>query len=115
MLLSEIRLAELIALIKEGKEEKFYSWPEWRRTRADVLKMDNYECQCCKDKHKYRKAKIVHHVKHLKDRPDLALSIWDGDVRQLVSVCKDCHEQLHPESQKQFKNIRFPITQERWD
>ena len=89
-----------------------------KKSREDVLKLDHYECQRCKDvKHKYRKAKIVHHVKHLRSRPDLALSIWDEETgeRQLISVCKQCHEELHPESQRQFKNIRAPITEERWD
>ena len=62
-------------------------------------------------------ARIVHHVKHLRKRPDLALSIWDTDTgeRQLISVCKQCHEELHPESQRQYRRFYAPVTVERWD
>lgn len=115
-MISALRLKELAALVAAGREAVFYSWPEWLALREDVLKLDRYECQRCREeKHRYRRAKIVHHVKHLRDRPDLALSIWDGGARQLVSVCKSCHEELHPESQRQFKRIRAPLTAERWD
>ena len=117
-MIAPIKLKRLIDLINAGKEHEFYTWGEWLKSREDVLKLDHYECQRCKDvKHKYRKAKIVHHVKHLRSRPDLALSIWDEETgeRQLISVCKQCREELHPESQRQFKNIRAPITEERWD
>ena len=109
------RLAQLAVLIQQGKEYQFYSWPEWDAVRLDTLNLDNYECQQCKTKGRHSRAVIVHHVKHLRDRPDLALSIWDGQERQLVSVCKRCHEELHPESQRQYKPKAPPITQERWD
>ena len=110
-------MAQLRALIAQGRKEAFYSWPEWKSLRPEVLRLDNSECQRCKARGKYRPARIVHHVKHLEDRPDLALSVWDPDTgeRQLVSVCKLCHEELHPESQRQFRRIRAPLTAERWD
>lgn len=59
----------------------------------------------------------MHHVKHLKDRPDLALSIWDSETgeRQLETLCKFCHEEEHPESLRQFKPMATPLTLERWD
>lgn len=117
-MITQMRLKELERLIETAQYNAFYSWSEWKALRSDVLKMDNNECQICKNqKHRYRKATIVHHVKHLKDRPDLALSIYDPETgdRQLLSVCKECHEELHPESQRQFKNIRNPVTFERWD
>ena len=113
--ISAVRLAELQALLGSGGEHEFYSWGEWRRLRAQVLKLDNCECQECRRKGRYTKAAIVHHVQHLRDRPDLALSIYDGDLRQLESVCKRCHEALHPEGQRQFAPLAPPITAERWD
>lgn len=112
------RLAQLRAMIQAGRKEEFYSWPEWRALRPDVLALDHHECVRCREiRRKFRRAKIVHHVKHLEDRPDLALSVWDPETgeRQLVSVCKQCHEELHPESQRQYKHIRAPLTAERWD
>ena len=116
--ISAVRLAQLRALIQAGRKAEFYSWPEWRALRPDVLALDHHECVRCREiRRKFRRAKIVHHVKHLEDRPDLALSVWDPETgeRQLVSVCKQCHEELHPESQRQYKHIRAPLTAERWD
>lgn len=117
--ISDYRLAQLRLLIAQGREHEFYTWPEWRGEpegiRAQVLRLDHWECQCCKRKGKYRKAVIVHHVKHLKQRPDLALSIFDGEERQLESVCRDCHKDYHPESQRQYVPKAPPLTEERWD
>ena len=115
--ISGARLAQLRALIQAGRKDVFYSWPEWQELRIDVLRLDNCECQRCKARGKFAPARIVHHVQHLEVRPDLALSVWDPDTegRQLVSVCKRCHEELHPESQRQFQRIRAPLTTERWD
>lgn len=104
-------------LISDGREGVWYNGAAWEHMRQAVLKMDRYECQRCKARGRYHKAEIVHHVKHLKDRPDLALSIYDPDTgdRQLISVCKQCHEDLHPEAQRQYRPKGKPVTAERWD
>lgn len=114
-MISQMRLLQLIKLIKAGHEAVFYHWPEWEALRTEVMRLDNWECQRCKTQGRHRAATIVHHVKHLRDRPDLALSIWDDEERQLVSVCKRCHEELHPESQRQYAPKESPVTEERWD
>lgn len=119
--ISPTRLHQLRKLLAAGREALFYWWPEWddkdRGLREQVLRMDNRECQLCKARGRYRRGTIVHHVKHLRDRPDLALSIWDPDTgeRQLVTVCKRCHEEAHPESLRRFTPSREAITAERWD
>lgn len=115
--ISPARLAQLVALISSGQEAKFYSWPEWRVLRLDVLRLDHFECQRCKARGRFRKGRIVHHVKHLRDRPDLALSVFDPDTggRQLETLCKSCHEAEHPESQRQYAPKSPPLTVERWD
>lgn len=113
-----IRYSRLKQLIEDGKADRFYGWPMWHRVRDQVLRYDHYECQVCKNKGRYRGAKIVHHVKHLKDRPDLALSLYDPETgeRQLISVCKQCHEDLHPEAVMHYKGeARELLTDERWD
>lgn len=112
------RLAELKKLIEEGREDLFYEWPEWQRTRAWALYLDRGECTRCKARGRYRRAEVVHHVHHLKDRPDLALSIYDEDGRrQLVSLCRACHEHEHPERLKPSwtAKLQDPLTKERWD
>ena len=108
-------LAHLNDLIAQGRENIWYNEAAWQNMRAQVLKLDHYECQLCKAKGRHRRAVIVHHVKHLKDRPDLALSIWDGKERQLVSVCRACHEELHPERALVPRAGKKPVTKERWD
>ena len=113
--ISASRLAELRGLLDAGSEHEFYSWPEWRRLRREVLAVDNCECQECKRRGVYSRASIVHHVRHLRDRPDLALSVYNGDSRQLEAVCKRCHEELHPDSQRQYAPSAPPLTPERWD
>lgn len=116
IVISATRLNQLQELIQSGREARFYDWPEWHAVRAEVLRMDRRECVRCREqKHRYRPARIVHHVRHLQDRPDLALSIVDPDTgaRQLVSVCKDCHEELHPESLRRLPLRRTPLTAER--
>lgn len=111
------RLRQLAGLIQEGRKHLFYSWPEWLRLREEVLDLDHHECQRCKARGRYSRAVLVHHVKHLEERPDLALSIRDPDTgeRQLMSVCRQCHDELHPEALRKFSNRRRPLTAERWD
>lgn len=105
-------------MIEAGTSDDFYDWPEWRQIRQPVFALDNRECQLCKQHGRFRRAIIVHHVKHLRDRPDLALSVFDPDTgeRQLVSVCRSCHEDEHPErGLKRPQVIAEPLTPERWD
>ena len=112
----------IIQLIASGDVHPFYVTPEWRGLSADVLREDRHECQLCKARGKYRRAKMVHHVNHVKRRPDLALSWFfidqDGQKkRNLISVCKNCHETVcHPErlARKRRKPLSFS-NEERWD
>lgn len=113
--ISPYRLQQLTRLIRDGREALFYTWPEWKSLRLNVLDLDHYECQLCKAKGRFHPARIVHHARHLRDRPDLALTVWVDGERQLVSVCKRCHEEQHPESQRQFLPAYPPLTLERWD
>lgn len=86
----------------------FYHSAIWLAKRSEILKRDNNECQKCKRKGRYSKAACVHHIKHLKDREDLAL-VDDN----LTSLCNTCHQYEHPE--KFFnKVIKKIITNERW-
>ena len=56
---------------------------EWAAKRSAILKRDGYLCQRCRDK----KAKVVHHKTYKR---------FGNEKRSdLVSLCKDCHEELH--------------------
>lgn len=100
---------------------QFYNSKRWRKVRKAVLQSDHHECQLCKTKyHRYRKADTVHHINHLKVRPDLALDATyrnpatHQEERNLISLCHDCHEEVHgyrmsPDQQPHI------LTEERWD
>ena len=93
------------------ESQKFYESKEWRRLRKIVLKMDKYECQECKTVGRYTKATTVHHVNHLRDKPDMALNIFDElGNRNLISVCKSCHETVcHPERMREIKINQWAV------
>lgn len=118
-MIGDMQLAKLRTCIAEGKADNFYSWAAWHRLKAEVMRLDNNECQHCKRAGRYRRGVLVHHVKHVTERPDLALSAFDenGD-RQLITLCRRCHEAEHPEREQQLrKHIakKPPLTEERWD
>lgn len=100
-----------------GKEYEsllaFYKSKEWKKLRAAVLKLDHYECQQCKKEGRYSKAQTVHHVHHVKDRPDLALTYMHEGKRNLVSLCRECHNKAHPEKFRKWER-KEPLTPERW-
>ena len=105
--------------LADSNDLAFYVSYAWKKKRREVLAMDKCECQKCKARGRYSRATMVHHVKHLRDRPDLALSIWDVEpdgkkVRQLVSLCDGCHAAEHPEQLKRYKQKKKPLTEERW-
>ncbi len=90
--------------------DNFYKTGAWVRKRAEILERDNHECQRCKGAGGYSKGNVVHHIKHLEDRPDLAL-----DDDNLMTVCERCHNILHPERLRTPEaSKRRQITPERW-
>ena len=115
-ILTPAKLAHLVSLLAAGKENIWYNSGDWQAVR-DAVKRIDHECIICKVAGRRSATRYVHHVKHLRDRPDLALSIYDPDTgeRQLICVCKDCHEMLHPEAQRQYRPKGIPVTMERWD
>lgn len=84
----------------------FYRTYAWKKKRRQILARDHQACQECRKKGRYTKAVMVHHIRHLQDEPALALT--DDN---LESVCKDCHEKLHPERNRHKNNF---VNIERW-
>ncbi|MGU3441217.1 HNH endonuclease [Bacillus cereus] len=100
---------KLIHLIKENKLQKFYKSKEWKVLRQHALKRDNYECQICKSKGKYKCAENVHHMKEVKTHPQLAL-----DLDNLQCLCIRCHNEVHDRLDRIQKKERKFMTPERW-
>ena len=89
---------------------RFYKTAGWEKKRLEILERDNYECQRCKAKGRFGRGNVVHHIKHLEARPDLAL-----EDDNLMTVCERCHNELHPEKLKRAETAkRERITPERW-
>ena len=87
----------------------FYRSAAWLRKRAEILIRDNFECQKCKRRGRFARAICVHHIKHLRDRPELAL-VDDN----LLSLCLECHETEHPERLRKNIISKKPVIEERW-
>lgn len=99
---------------------KFYQCRAWKRLRQKVLERDRATgCAECAKRGRYSRATHVHHVMHVRVRPDLAMSehYIDGEgeeQRNLVSVCHPCHETVcHPERLLCARS-KEPLTRERW-
>lgn len=71
---------------------EFYKSKEWEHTRAYVLRRDQYACVICRRYGRLTEANTVHHIEHLEDNWNRRL-----DTSNLISVCKKCHNKLHPE------------------
>ena len=98
---------KLLQAIQDGREDIFYNSRTWRKKRREIINSHNNECQICKEEGRVGRGEVVHHIKHLKDRPDLGMKDCN-----LTTVCKPCHNLLHPE--KNGMETKAPINEERW-
>lgn len=99
---------EIIHLIQTNNLMKFYKSKSWKDLRKQALERDHYECQSCKRKGRYRKAKNVHHIKEVKTHPELAL-----DLDNLECICIQCHNEEHKRLENYVKKKKF-WNEERW-
>ena len=91
-------------LIKQGNMKPFYNSAIWEHTKAQVLEAQHHECQACKAKGMYAPAEAVHHIKFLKQHPELALT-----KSNLVCLCKECHYAIHHRAE-----CKPQLNKERW-
>lgn len=70
----------------------FYKSVAWQKARELALVRDSYMCQKCLRNKRVTKANVVHHIKELRDYPNLAL-----ELDNLESLCHSCHNKEHPE------------------
>lgn len=90
---------------KRDQESKaFYNSKAWKKKRPIILKRDHYLCQYCLQRKTITPADVVHHIKELKDYPELAL-----EDENLISLCHTCHNYEHPDkSRRKKKQKRKP-------
>lgn len=115
---------ELLQFIKEciskNDMHSFYIKKEWQDKRLEIIKRDHCECQSCRRKgiikvvkpnSKLRKERAyVHHIKHLKDYPELAL-----DNANLETLCFECHELEHINERHYFEQVKERyVNEEKW-
>jgi hypothetical protein len=72
---------------KIRKIPAFYSTPQWRRLRYDVLKRDGGKCQLCGRGRAEGVVLNVDHIKNRRDFPHLAM-----DLNNLQTLCANCNE-----------------------
>lgn len=106
-------LLRIKELIREDNLVKFYQCKAWYGKdgiRLKALERDNYECQECKRQGKVGPAQNVHHIKEVKDYPELALVLDNVE-----SVCIKCHNKEHKRLEKYIrKNKKKVFDDERW-
>lgn len=108
----------------EKEVKKFYNSKNWKIKRVDILKRDHFECQDCVKRLKeaaangtqlhgedrrIRQATEVHHIKELKEYPELGL-----EDDNLISLCTKCHNARHGRYIKQFVKKKKRLTEEKW-
>lgn len=81
---------EIRVLIAEGRTAEFYNSKGWRRLSRKIIRAAHGECRMCKAEHKLSRATLVHHIKHLREHPELAYT-----ESNLMPLCHDCHERIH--------------------
>lgn len=110
--------------MKDKEAKKFYNSKQWKNKRIIILVRDKYECQDCRKRlddavgnniflspedRKIRRAEEVHHIKELKEYPELGL-----DDDNLISLCSVCHNIRHGRTVKHFSAKKKKLTEERW-
>lgn len=111
-------------LMNDKEVKAFYNSSAWKHKRIEILERDRYECQDCRKRLKkaaehgeqlagrdrlIRRAEEVHHVRELKEHPELAL---DND--NLISLCTQCHNIRHGRHPQRFVKRKKRLTEEKW-
>lgn len=106
-------------LIAENRLYRFYKCDEFKAVRNIVLEKYHNECKHCMERGIYTPAKVVHHVNEVRERPDLALSLYyrdsNGEVKEnLIPLCQNCHEIEHGRAYKGRKDDRPAVDETKW-
>lgn len=106
-------------MINTDSLHAFYNSRSWRRLSHEIMRTQHNECQACKERGKYSRAVVVHHVNYIRKRPDLAYSRTYVDCegnehKQLIALCHDCHEKIHERGAYKKINKNKFVNEEKW-
>lgn len=105
-----LTILQIQQLYEQNNIIKFYKHRHWKNNiRLRALERDNYECQECKRRGKYSKGRNVHHIKELRDRPDLAYTLSN-----LETLCIQCHNLEHGKEKNIVKKKCTIVDKEAW-
>lgn len=107
----------------EKQRNAIYKTKEWEKLREEVFKLDHNECVRCNNTifdsgrpKRLVKPTVVHHIFEADKYPAFKYDIWvniNGKVyRNLVSLCRDCHEEIHGRGKKAKDKF---VNEERFD
>lgn len=71
---------------RNKKANKFYHSAKWKKAASDAIARANGLCLDCLAEDKIRSAEMVHHIKPLRQYPELAL-----EPKNLKPLCNKCH------------------------
>ena len=105
--------------IAKGNTDKFYHSTDFDIWREKVLARDKFTCQFFlgkwndgihfPDKIKIEEANTAHHIKSIKERPDLALDPDNG-----VALSFEAHEIIEDRRRWMWRKKKKFLTEERW-
>lgn len=85
----------LAMLAPKERYEQQLDDTRWKLKANNIRKRDNHECQVCGAK---KKQLDVHHIRYVSGR-----EAWDYDDGDLVTLCHECHEEIH--DWQDFENL----------
>lgn len=68
--------------------EDDYKDERWLKRANEIRRLDGYKCAMC------GKSDVELHVHHLA-YPPKPFHIWDATDDELITLCKDCHREVH--------------------
>lgn len=76
----------------DGCADKFYeeNTMDWNRIRDKIINRDKRTCQKCGHHSSSGYGLCVHHIKHVKNNPEL-----EFQHDNLITLCPDCHKKEH--------------------
>ena len=85
-----------------------YKNKRWRTLRLKRLREDKFECQECKRFGKGIEADTVHHMLPAEHYPE-----YQYNILNLVSLCKDCHNNMHNRESRELTSQGWELAERR--